>query len=181
MLIRLALIALLTAAPQKISSGLPADAMTTPTACLAAVRNEVAKQQRSVQAAPPSITAAERMAGTRTGLARQCTARFDVTTVADVELASLIELYSLADQGERMTAAVDRALAAKTLSAANRALVLLQAVQNGLTEPVSDARNVRLEGVVTRLDALPDADAFDQKMTAHQRMGIFYKSVDLDT
>jgi len=63
----------------------------------------------------------------------------------------------------------------------DRAVSLLQAVQKGLAEPRTDARDARLEGLVTELDALPDADALEQKFTAHQRMGAFYRSADVDT
>src|SRR5262245_2695700 len=90
------------------SPRLSADARKTPTTCLGAVKNEVMKVQRSVQAAPPSGSLANDIARTRRDLAAQCTSRFDLKTVPETELASLIELYSLADQGERMAAAVDR-------------------------------------------------------------------------
>jgi thiol-disulfide isomerase/thioredoxin len=152
----------------------------TPTACLAAVRADVAKRQKDAAAAPPSMTLADEIARTRTALAAQCTARFDVKTTADTELASLIELYSLAAQPTQMTAAVDRALTAASLSEHDRAAVLLQAIQVGLAEPKGDERKARLEQFVDRLDKLPDAAAFDQKFSAHQRMGIYYRGDDID-
>jgi thiol-disulfide isomerase/thioredoxin len=62
-----------------------------------------------------------------------------------------------------------------------RAAILLQSVQQALAEPRSDARDVRIEGIVSQLDALPDAEALDQKFTAHQRMVAYYRSVDADT
>jgi thiol-disulfide isomerase/thioredoxin len=55
---------------------------------------------------------------------------------------------------------------------------LLQEIKTGLAEPKSDERNARLEQLVGRLDALPDAAAFDQKFAAHQRMGAFYRGDD---
>jgi thiol-disulfide isomerase/thioredoxin len=63
---------------------------------------------------------------------------------------------------------------------AGRAAGLLAAIQAGLKEPVSDERNARLEQLVDRLDALPDAAALDQKFAAHQRMGIYYRGDDID-
>jgi thiol-disulfide isomerase/thioredoxin len=162
------------------SAPLPLASTKTPTECLAAMRVEAAKRQKEATAAPPSMTLAEQIARTRADLATQCTARFDLKTAPDAELASLIELYSLAAQPAAMIAAVDRALTASSLSERDRAAVLLQAVQVGLTEPKGDARNARLEQFVDRLDTLPDTAAFDQKFSAHQRMGIYYRSDDID-
>jgi len=63
-------------------------------------------------------------------------------------------------------------------AAQDPAAALLQEIKTGLAEPKSDERNARLEQLVDRLDALPDAAAFDQKVAAHQRLGAFYRGDD---
>ena len=69
---------------------------------------------------------------------------------------------------------------AQTTPDSDRAAALLKAVQAGLAEPKSDERDTRLERLVYQLDRLPDAAALDQKISAHQRMGIYYRNNDID-
>jgi thiol-disulfide isomerase/thioredoxin len=150
------------------------EATKTPTECLAAVRSRVAKAQRDAAAAPPSISAVSGIVGAQKGLAAQCTARFDLATAAPADLASLVELYNMAGQYDRLQAAVTRALTAPNLAGRDRATVLLAAVQAGLADPPGAERDARLEGFVAQLDRLPAASAINQQFTAHQRMRVSY-------
>jgi thiol-disulfide isomerase/thioredoxin len=71
-------------------------------------------------------------------------------------------------------------MAAGGLATSERAQLLLQSVRLMLREPKGDERNARLEKLVDQLDALPDADAFDQKFSAHYSMNGFYRADDID-
>lgn len=57
---------------------------------------------------------------------------------------------------------------------------LLQSIQTGLNEPATAERDARLEALVKSLDALPDATALAQKMSAHQRMANGYEKAEND-
>src|SRR5438128_1328268 len=94
---------------------LPAIAKT-PTECLTSLRTTIANERKQQQTAGSSSV-------DQKVFAAACTSRFELNTTAAAELTSLIELYSLAGEGERMTAAVDRALSAKELNGHDRAAV----------------------------------------------------------
>src|SRR5262245_34923068 len=103
--------------PQRVTAAIPTPQSAVASAksaadCLAAVKTESAKMQKDVAAAPPSMRAAEGLAPGKQRLAAACTARFDLAKATDQDLASLIELYSLAGQPVQMKTAVDRALTA---------------------------------------------------------------------
>ena len=81
----------------------------------------------------------------RLAMAKACAGRFDVKTVAEKELPSLIDRLSDAGQPELAAAGMTRALGLKDLPETERANILVQAVRLGLREPKGDARNARLE------------------------------------
>ena len=81
-------------------------------------------------------------------LAKQCAALFDVKTIASASLASLAQLYTLAEEPELVAAAVDRGLAATTLPPIDRATLLLRAVEAGLKQPNTPQRNAQVETLV---------------------------------
>ena len=150
---------------------------TTPAGCVQAAREFTAARQRS--AASVTADLYRQIQAEKTELARECAAQFDPLKIAERELAGLIELYAEAEQPDKAKTALDRALAARSLTALQRADVLLQAVATGLREPKSDARNARLERYVEQLDALPAA-AIEQQFTAHARMGGYYRGDDIN-
>lgn len=152
----------------------------TPTGCVAAVRDFAGKRQQQLR--PPTGLTTEilrQIEKERQELARRCAAQFDVTAIAMRELPALADLYTEAQQADLAKRALDRALAATGLSAADRAVVLLQAVRSGLREPKSDERNARLETYVDELDLLP-AGVFEQKLAAHGAMNSYYRGDDID-
>ncbi len=65
------------------------------------------------------------------------------------------------------------------MPAADRAVVLAQAVRSGLREPKSPERNARLESYVDELDRLPES-VFEQKFIAHNALNNYYRADDID-
>jgi len=116
---------------------------------------------------------------TRLAMAKACAARFDVKTVDERELPSLIDLYSEAGQPELAAAGMERALGLKGLPETERANILVQAVRLGLREPKGETRNARLEQHVDELDRLSAAVA-DQKLSVHGSMNNYYRFDDID-
>ena len=155
----------------------PALRPTTPAGCVKAARDFVTAQQRAAKAITAELY--RRIEQDKGALARECAAQFDPATVAAGELADLVALYAESAQPELAKLALERALSATSLTADQRADVLLQAVMTGLREPKSESRNARLEGYVSELDRLP-ASAFDRKFMAHARLGGYYRGDDID-
>jgi thiol-disulfide isomerase/thioredoxin len=152
----------------------------TPAACVKTVRDFVVNRQKELRP-PTGITAdiLRQVDKEKVELAQKCAAQFDMATVAGGELPALADLYTEAAQLELSQRALDRALGTANLSAADRAVVLAQAVRSGLREPKSDERNARLEKFVDELDQLP-ATVFDQKFAAHNAMNNYYRGDDID-
>lgn len=115
----------------------------------------------------------------RLAMARECASRFDVKTVAEKELPSLIDLLSEAEQPERAAAGMTRALGLTGLPETERANILVQAVRLGLREPKGDERNARLEKYVDDLDRLSPA-VLEQKISVHSSMNSYYRFDDID-
>ena len=99
--------------------------------------------------------------------------------LAAKDLVSLADLYTEAGQNDEVKVAVDRALATKDLAPPERAAILVYAIRVGLREPVSEARNVRLEKFVSELDT-STAATMDQKLDAHVQMNGWYRYDDVD-
>jgi thiol-disulfide isomerase/thioredoxin len=115
----------------------------------------------------------------RLAMAKACAARFDVKTVAERELPSLIDLLSEAGQPELAAAGMERALGLRDLPEPERANTLVQAVRLGLREPKGPERNARLERYVAELDRLSPAVA-DQQFSVHSSMNGYYRFDDID-
>lgn len=115
----------------------------------------------------------------RLAMAKECAGRFDVKTVSEKELPSLIDLLSEAGQPELAAAGMARALELKGQPETERANVLVQAVRLGLREPKGDERNARLERYVDELDRL-SAAVLEQKISVHSSMNGFYRFDDID-
>ncbi len=115
----------------------------------------------------------------RLAMAKECAGKFDVKTVAEKELPSLIDLLSQAGQPELANAGMTRALGLKDLPETERANILVQAVRLGLLEPKGDARNARLEQHVDELDKLSTA-VLEQKISVHSSMNSYYRFDDID-
>ncbi|HYN09091.1 MAG TPA: TlpA disulfide reductase family protein [Vicinamibacterales bacterium] len=152
----------------------------TPADCVKTVREFVVKRQQQLRP-PTGLTAdiVRQVEKEKTALANECAAKFDLTTIAIRELPSLADLYTEAVQPDLAKRALDRAMAATDLPAADRAVVLAQAVRSGLREPKGAERNARLETFVDELDRLP-ATVFDQKFAAHNSMNNYYRADDID-
>ncbi len=155
----------------------PAPQPTTPAACVKAARDYVQSEQRGLK----QITgdAIRKIEVGKVALAQKCAAQFNATTIAEADLAQLIALYGEADQPAQAKAALDRALASKTLPVNVRADVLSQAVLTGLRELKSPERNARLERYVDELDRLK-GDFLEAQLSAHARMNGFYRGDDID-
>lgn len=166
-------IALLAQAPAT-----PAPMPTTPEGCLVAAREFTRTEQRALKQV--TADAVRKIEADKIVLAQKCAAQFDVATIGAADLASLIALYGEAAQPALAKAAIDRALGLKSLSTANRAAVLSQAVLSGLREPKSAERNARLESYVDQLDRLGGDDLLDVKMTTHSRINGYYRGDDID-
>src|SRR5688572_599124 len=164
---------LLVSLLQPAQSPLPA----TPEACVRAARDFVQSEQRALK----QITsdAIRKIDADKVALAQKCAAQFNVATHPEADLAHLIALYGEAAQPAPAKAALDRALASKTLTVIVRGNVLAQAVMTGLREPKSPERNARLERYVDELDRL-SGDLLDAKISAHARMNGFYRADDID-
>ncbi len=175
----------------------PKTTATTPSACLQEVRDYAAKRQQEMMAAtapkagaPSTVEAALQLSQTRAPLvaqineakaamASECASRLDNAAVAPRDLVSLADLYSEAGELDKLKTTVARALAARTLSAGDRAGLLVYAVRAGLKEPTSDERNARLEKYVSELDASLAA-TIEQKLDAHIQMNGWYRYDDID-
>jgi thiol-disulfide isomerase/thioredoxin len=155
----------------------PAAQPTTPEACVKAARDFVMSEQRALK----QITgdAIRKIEADKVTLAQKCAAQFTEAMQPEAELPHLIALYGEAAQPALAKAALDRALASKTLPVVVRANVLNQAVLTGLLEPKSSERNARLEKYVDELDGL-NGDLLDVKISAHARMNGFYRGDDID-
>ena len=155
----------------------PAPAPATPSECVRAVEDFRAKRQKE---APRPLTSEIMRAidADRIAKAKECAARFDAKTVPQGELASLVQLYSLASQPELGKSVIDRGL--ETLAPAARAGFLPTAISTILrTEPKSDERNARLEKLVDELDTLSEA-TLEQKFAAHGSLNGYYRGDDID-
>ncbi len=174
-MISLLLVVALSHAPQTQQPG--AAQPTTPSACVKAARDFVQSEQRALK----QITgdAIRKIEADKVANAQKCAAQFNVATHPQADLADLIALYGEAMQPALAKAALDRALASRTLTATVRGNVLTQAVLTGLREPKSPERNARLEGYVDELDRL-NGDLLDAKISAHARMNGFYRADDID-
>jgi thiol-disulfide isomerase/thioredoxin len=173
-MISLLLVVALFQAPQ---SPPPAAPPTTPAACVKAARDFIQSQQRALK----QITsdALRTIEADKVANAQKCAAQFNVATYPEAGLADLIALYGESAQPALAKAALDRALASKTLTATERGHVLAQAVMTGLREPKSPERNARLERYVDELDQL-EGDLLDAKISAHARMNGYYRGDDID-
>jgi thiol-disulfide isomerase/thioredoxin len=152
----------------------------TPAGCVTAVRDFVVRRQQQLR--PPTGMTADilrQVERERHELAQKCAAQFDVATIGVRDLPALADLHTEAQQGALAKRALDRALAATDLAAADRAVILAQAVGSGLREPKSEERNARLEKHVAELDQLP-ATVFDQKFAAHNALNNYYRADDID-
>jgi thiol-disulfide isomerase/thioredoxin len=149
----------------------------TPEACVKAARDFIQSQQRALK----QITsdAIRKIDEDKVKLAQKCAAQFNVASQPEADLAHLIALYGEAEQPALAKAALDRALASKTLPVIVRGNVLAQAVMSGLREPKSPERNARLERYVDELDRL-NGDLLDAKISAHARMNGYYRGDDID-
>ena len=201
--IAFAAVSIWIAAPRAWQGQTPATAIdvpkttgTTPAACSQEVADYTAKLTRDITATLPPITAAmspdeqTRLARarsaalapvttTRTAMLKECAAKFNAQTIGEADLPALIKLYGDAGLLDQAKAAVERALAIKTMTPDNRAAMLSMAVTTILREEKGDARNARLERIIDELDALPDT-YLDQKFGAHYSMLSYYRYDDLD-
>ncbi|HEY7475173.1 MAG TPA: TlpA disulfide reductase family protein [Vicinamibacterales bacterium] len=152
----------------------------TPAACVQTVRDFIVKRQQELRP-PTGLTAdiVRQVEREKTELAQKCAEKFDLATIAVQKLPGLADLYTEAQKPDLAKRALDRALAATDLPAADRAVVLAQAVRSGLREPKGPERNARLEGYVDELDRMP-ATVFDQKFAAHNAMNNYYRGDDID-
>ncbi len=155
----------------------PALQPTTPDACVKAAREFTQTQQRAATRITGELV--RKIEADKVAMAKACAAQFDVATIAEADLAGLIELYGEAAQPELAEAALERALASKTLPVTARANVLSQAVLSGLRQPKSAERNARLERFVDELDRL-QGDLLDVKLRTHARLNGYYRGDDID-
>jgi thiol-disulfide isomerase/thioredoxin len=196
-LLILFLVGSFSAMQQAPAPAVPKTSATTPAGCLQEVRDYVAKRQQEMMAAtapatPPTTVEATRALNqlrsplisqinqARNAMAKECAARLDVTKLADRDFMAMADLYTEAGQPELTRGVVDRAIASKSLSPADRAGILLYAVGTGLKEPKSDERNARLEKYVDELDK-SSAATIDQKLSAHAQMNGWYRYDDVDS
>ncbi len=155
----------------------PAPQPTTPAACVKAARDFAQMQQRAAKQITSELI--RKIEADKVAMAQACAAQFNPATIVEAELAHLIALYGESAQPALAKAALDRALASKTLAVNVRADVLSQAVMTGLREPKSAERNARLERFVDTLDRLP-GDFLDVRLSTHARMNGFYRGDDID-
>jgi len=184
-MLRTALIAMLALAAQQVSQ-------PTPASCLKDVRDFTAKRRQEMIASTPAsageTTAAlsqrraplvAKINQEKTAVAKQCAARLNTREIKAQDLAPLADLYMEGGQPERMKDVVESMLSGRTMSPADRALILVSAVRTGLREPIDAARNARLEKYVDELDAL-SAATFEQKLEVHNGMNSYYRYDDID-
>jgi thiol-disulfide isomerase/thioredoxin len=150
----------------------------TPAQCVADVRAFTTKRQTELR--PLTTEKIMALNSERTAMIKACAGKFDINTIAPKDLPGLADLYADAGMLDLANAAVAKAMAGGSLATSERAQLLLQSVRLMLREPKGDERNARLEKLVGDLDALPDADAFDQKFSAHYSMNGFYRADDID-
>jgi len=148
----------------------------TPAQCMADVRAYVTK--RAAELRPLTSETSARLTAERTAMTKACVARFDIKTTADKDLPGLVALYADAGNLDLATAAMTRALASTSWTAAERASLLSQSISLMLREPKSDARNARIEKIMDDLDAMPEA--FDPKIAAHLLLNGYYRFDDID-
>lgn len=149
----------------------------TPESCLKFTRDFAMNEQRALKQLTPE--AVRKIEADKVALAQKCAAQFNVATHPETDLGNLISLYGEAGQPALAKAALDRALASKTLPVLVRGNVLSQAVLTGLREPKSAERNAQLERYVDELDRL-NGDLLDARITAHSRMNGYYRGDDID-
>ena len=155
----------------------PAVTVDTPSDCLRRVEDFRAKKQKE---APRPLTAQifQQIDAEKTAMAKECAATFDLKTLPESELPSLIRLYGEARQPDAVRSAVEHGLATRKGPA--RAELLPIAISTTLrSEPKSAERNARLEQLVDELDALPEA-TFEQKLAAHNSLNGYYRADDID-
>ena len=155
----------------------PAATLGTPNDCLRRVEDFRAKKQKE---APRPLTSEifQKIDAEKTAMAKECAAAFDLKTLPESELPSLIRLYGEARQPDAVRSAVEHGLA--TLKGPARAELLPIAISTTLrSEPKSPERNVRLERLVDELDAMPEA-TFEQKLAAHNSLNSYYRADDID-
>jgi thiol-disulfide isomerase/thioredoxin len=148
-----------------------------PAQCLGDVRAYVQKRQQELR--PLTSETVAQLSAERTAMINACAAKFDVKTVALKDLAGLADLYSELGQIDLANAAVARALASSSLTAADRAALLVQSIRLMLREPKSDERNARIEDIVDQLDAMGPT-ALEHQLAAHTLMNGFYRGDDID-
>jgi len=177
----------------------PKTTAATPPACLAEVRDYVAKRNAALppldtskmttdeiramtqtQAWKDRIAVSSEISRHRVAMLRECITKFDAAAVTDNDVTAMIELHTEAGSAPELVAPlVARALSLKTLPESQNAVILVSAVRTGLREPKGDARNARLETYVDSLDKLSDA-AIESKIAAHSSMNGYYRADDID-
>ena len=190
-------VAVSIAAQQTAVPPVPRTIATTPAGCLQEVREYAAKRQQEMIAAttprggaPTTLESAIQLSQSRAPLvaqinqakavmAAECAARLDTKAIPAKDLQNLADLYSEAGQSDKVKAAIESALASKSLSPADRAGLLVYGVRAGLREPKTDERNARVEKYVSELDA-SSAATIDQKLDAHIQMNGWYRYDDID-
>ncbi|MEW5981721.1 MAG: TlpA disulfide reductase family protein [Acidobacteriota bacterium] len=162
------------AATQSPHGALPA----TPAECLKAARDLQAARTKAA-ARPINSETARAIQQEKIEFARGCTATMSVDRVPADQLVSLAELYLEAAQPELADAAATRAVEAAGSEPAARAKALVAAINIVMRQPISDARNMRAEGMVDQLDALPDT-IVREKIEGHGRLNSYYRGDDID-
>ena len=114
----------------------------------------------------------------KTALAKAYAARFSGPSVATKDLGLLALLYVEAEQKEPARGTISRALASAQTDA-EKAGLLLTAIQVALSPPINDEGMNEAEGYAAKLDALGDA-VLDQRLEAHARLGGLYRGLDVD-
>jgi thiol-disulfide isomerase/thioredoxin len=112
-------------------------------------------------------------------LARKYAARFSIEQVAVADLPSLARLHVLAKQPDRARQSIARALSAPDAADPDKADALLAGVDISMASPVTDEGIRQAEDCAARLDAM-GASVLQQKIQAHQRLGNYFRAVDVD-
>ena len=155
----------------------PAPVVTSPADCLRVVEQFRSKKQAE---APRPLTSEilRKIDAEKSAMAKKCAAGFELESLPETELPSLIRLYSEAGQSDLARSAVEHGLT--TFKGSTRAGLLPIAITTMLRiEPKSPERNARLEQLVDELDALPGA-TLDQKFSAHSALNGYYRADDVD-
>ena len=153
-------------------------AATDPAQCVVALRTFVGRRQQEVR--PPTGYTSEilkKVEDEKAALGQSCIARF-ASSSNPVVLPGMAELYMESGQPDRAQEAIGAALKAQ-LPPAARAAALVAAVNLGLRDPKSDARNARLEALIDELDSTAGA-TLEQKWFAHNRIESYYRGDDID-